>query len=291
MADALVFGAPNALASRIADALGDALHARVRYQRSAAENAAPGVAICTTMEAFAAGAPIMVLADGEAPGPAAPAAERAAILGILAQAVTGGRYVRIIPDKESAKAWAGHLRAESLFAGSNIDRLYIVGATGAGKTTLAGKLGPSLGLPVTELDLEFWGPNGEDADGRAKTTERVNHVRELAARERWLIEGGYWRALAPAAERANAVIHLDLPSALVAEQRNRRGPTVKRSFLRRLRFNFWLKSYPLVEARLLRRELARTAHLTAVFSVRNQDELAAVIAGFSGAPAPADPPT
>ncbi len=292
MADALVFGAPNALASRIADALGDALHARVRYQRSAAENAAPGVAICTTVEAFAAGAPIMVLADGEAPGPAAPAAERAAILGILAEAVTGGRYVRIIPDKESAKAWAGHLRAESLVSRDTaLRRLYIVGAGGAGKTTLAAKLAPPLGLPLVSLDQELWDSAGRPLAGRETTPSRLQHIRELAARDAWLIEGVYWRAAGAVAPMADVVIHLDLADQVIPAQRDGRGPTMARSLPARLKLTAWLRSYPLVEARLLRRELARTAHLTAVFSVRNQDELAAVIAGFSGAPAPADPAT
>jgi adenylate kinase family enzyme len=96
-------------------------------------------------------------------------------------------------------------------------RIALVGCIGAGKSTLARMLGERLGLEVFHLDRLWWLGGGYRIVGR-KTV--VSHAmdpeaflelqQELAARDRWIIDGG--RAdLSVRLARAGRVIFLDLP--------------------------------------------------------------------------------
>lgn len=83
----------------------------------------------------------------------------------------------------------------------------VMGSSGTGKSTLARTLGARLGLPVTHLDALFWQPGWvetPDPEFRAK-------IAQVAANERWVIDGNYSRHLDLRLPRADAVIWLDLP--------------------------------------------------------------------------------
>lgn len=81
------------------------------------------------------------------------------------------------------------------------ERIYIIGAGGSGKTTLARTLARSVGVKPIELDLD---PFADRA--------------ELAARDSWVVEGIFLYDIAPLLERADLVVWLDLP-ARVAQRR------------------------------------------------------------------------
>ncbi|MGA0601959.1 MATE family efflux transporter [Caulobacter sp. KR2-114] len=89
-------------------------------------------------------------------------------------------------------------------------RIVVMGGAGAGKSTLARRLGERLGLPVTHLDRLFYGPGwapvGEDAF-RAR-------VAAALAGDAWVVEGTYHEAAALSLPRADLVIWLDRPTAL-----------------------------------------------------------------------------
>ena len=59
-------------------------------------------------------------------------------------------------------------------------RVLIAGSGGAGKTTLARRLGPALGLPVHELDMLYYGP-----DLRMSATFPAE-IERIAAEQSWL---------------------------------------------------------------------------------------------------------
>jgi adenylate kinase family enzyme len=93
-------------------------------------------------------------------------------------------------------------------------RIAVIGAGGAGKTRLARTLGRMLGLPVIHLDAHYYGP-GWQPSAPADWTARH---RQLAAGQRWVLDGNYASTLGLRLERADTIIFLDLPPLLCAWQ-------------------------------------------------------------------------
>ena len=82
-------------------------------------------------------------------------------------------------------------------------RIHITGNAGAGKTTLAHKLGERLGSPVIHLDHVVW----QSGWKKVPQVEKDQRLRELTLPATWLIEGvsGVVR------RQADLVVFLDLP--------------------------------------------------------------------------------
>ncbi len=98
-------------------------------------------------------------------------------------------------------------------------RLLVIGGPGAGKSTLAVRLGAALGLPVVHLDAHFWRPGWQETP-RAEWAARVA---ELAAGERWVMEGHYGGTLAIRARAADLVVVLAPPRTTCVLRLVRRG--------------------------------------------------------------------
>ena len=86
--------------------------------------------------------------------------------------------------------------------------IMIVGAPGAGKTTLAGQLAARLGIPCYSLDPiayldERWTPRPAD--------ERQRLVDEILIQPAWIVEGGQLGWTAPLLDAASQIIWLDPP--------------------------------------------------------------------------------
>lgn len=86
-----------------------------------------------------------------------------------------------------------------------MQRVAIIGPGGAGKSTLARRLGEVTGLPVIHLDNEYWRP-GWVATPEDQWSRRVD---VLAAGDRWIIDGNFGGTMAPRLERADTVVYLD----------------------------------------------------------------------------------
>lgn len=86
-----------------------------------------------------------------------------------------------------------------------MQRVAIIGPGGAGKSTLAGRLGKASGLPVIHLDREHWKPGWVETP----PAEWEEQVRELSAAERWVIDGNYGGTLGLRLDRADTVVFLD----------------------------------------------------------------------------------
>ena len=83
--------------------------------------------------------------------------------------------------------------------------MIIIGCGGAGKSTLARKLGEKTGLPVVHLDKLFWKPGWESL---SRDEFDVLHRRELA-KDRWIIDGNFDRTIPERLARCDTVIYLD----------------------------------------------------------------------------------
>jgi adenylate kinase family enzyme len=88
-------------------------------------------------------------------------------------------------------------------------RTLIIGNSGSGKSSLAQRLGALIHAPVFDLDLIHWKDDGLGT----KQDEDVarQKVADLAATERWVIEGVYGWLAQVVLPRATALIWLDIP--------------------------------------------------------------------------------
>ena len=89
-----------------------------------------------------------------------------------------------------------------------MERVMIIGCGGAGKSTLARKLGEKTGLPVVHLDQIYWEP------GNWKHLEKPEFERRLAVeleKPRWILDGNFNRTMEVRLERCDTVIYLDFP--------------------------------------------------------------------------------
>ncbi len=89
-----------------------------------------------------------------------------------------------------------------------MERIVIVGPSGAGKTTLARDLNAKLEIKVFHLDRFFWKRNWE----RRNRYDRMELLERLAlANKQWIIEGSYLESLEPGLMEADTIILLEFP--------------------------------------------------------------------------------
>lgn len=89
-----------------------------------------------------------------------------------------------------------------------MERVMIIGCGGAGKSTLARKLGGRTGLPVVHLDQIWWAP------GNWKHLEREAFdtiLMEEMEKPQWIMDGNYNRTVELRLDKCDTVIYLDLP--------------------------------------------------------------------------------
>ncbi len=86
-----------------------------------------------------------------------------------------------------------------------MERMIIIGCGGAGKSTLARRLGEKLSIPVVHLDKLFWKPGWVES-----TPEEFDGLlaRELA-KPRWIMDGNYNRTMPERLKYCDTIIYLD----------------------------------------------------------------------------------
>lgn len=89
-------------------------------------------------------------------------------------------------------------------------RVLIIGPCGAGKSTLATKLGERLGLPICHLDQLKWQPGWVECSSQ----DFERKLARVVDQDRWLIDGNYGGSLALRLPRADTVVYLDYPIRL-----------------------------------------------------------------------------
>lgn len=95
------------------------------------------------------------------------------------------------------------------WTGQRPQRVLVAGVSGAGKTTVAGRVAAILGIGHTEIEALYHGENWE------RREEFDDDVRALADSPAWVTEWTYPEARPVLAARADLLVWLDLPFATV----------------------------------------------------------------------------
>ena len=88
-----------------------------------------------------------------------------------------------------------------------MQRVLVIGISGAGKSTFSRQLAQRTSLPLVHLDKEFWQPGWKETpreQWRAK-------VADLITREAWIMDGGFGASLDLRLPRADTVLWFDYP--------------------------------------------------------------------------------
>ena len=86
-----------------------------------------------------------------------------------------------------------------------MERLIIIGCGGAGKSTLARKLGEVLDLPVVHLDKLFWKPGWVEME-----REEFDALLQVELqKEKWIMDGNFNRTMPERMKRCDTIIYLD----------------------------------------------------------------------------------
>lgn len=87
-------------------------------------------------------------------------------------------------------------------------RIAVIGSGGAGKSTLARRLGEILDIEVIHLDALYWNP------GWVETPKQQwrETVEELIARDKWIMDGNYGATFDVRLPAADTIVFLDFPT-------------------------------------------------------------------------------
>lgn len=86
-------------------------------------------------------------------------------------------------------------------------RVLIIGSGGAGKSTLARRLGEKTGIEVIHLDKLFWHPGWV----RTEKKEWLEIVRRAIEKESWIMDGNFGSTLEMRARAADTIVFMDIP--------------------------------------------------------------------------------
>ncbi len=87
-----------------------------------------------------------------------------------------------------------------------LSRILVLGAGGAGKTTISRRLSAIYGLPLISLDAEYWNPGWKETAPEPWAAR----VAELIAGDRWVMDGNFAGTLETRLKRAQLVVLVDL---------------------------------------------------------------------------------
>lgn len=148
-------------------------------------------------------------------------------------------------------------------------RILIIGSGGAGKSTLARRLGEATGIEVVHLDVLHWRPGWTEAP----KAEFLQAVEEALKKDRWIIDGNFGSTMEMRLTACDTAVFLDFPRTVCLYRvikrrltyRNRHRPDMSEGCNEKIDYEFlhWVWTFPQrarsqIEERLKRFENERT---------------------------------
>lgn len=93
---------------------------------------------------------------------------------------------------------------ETSVVAPSFQRAVVIGCSGAGKSTFASRLGAITGIPVVHIDQLFWQAGWREVPA----TEFKRRLKEVVARDQWIIEGVNVSTLGQRLQRAEVMFWL-----------------------------------------------------------------------------------
>lgn len=158
-------------------------------------------------------------------------------------------------------------------------KVLVIGSGGAGKSTLAARLGKLLKIEVFHLDVLYWNPGWVETPKPAwrKTVE------ELVRRETWILDGNYSGTLDLRLEACDTVVFLDVARTLCLWRVLKRATMYRRGGRPDmaegcrekldLQFMLWIWSYPKRTRPKVLELLNRCSQSKTVIRLRTQAEM------------------
>lgn len=101
-------------------------------------------------------------------------------------------------------------------------RVYILGASGAGVSTLGGALARALAVPAFDVDDYYWMPTDPPFRIKRPVEDRIRRLQTDLMLPSWVLSGSLDGWGAPVADLATHVVYVDTPAALrIARLRQR----------------------------------------------------------------------
>lgn len=107
-------------------------------------------------------------------------------------------------------------------------RIYIIGAAGSGKTTLAKKLSENINIDTMTLDDIFWCNTNNSYGVKREINERNSMYEKILQAESWIIEGAYIEWPKKGFHVADKLVFLNINESIINFQ------IIKRFLLRKL---------------------------------------------------------
>lgn len=162
-------------------------------------------------------------------------------------------------------------------------RIMVIGSGGAGKSTFARRIHEITGLPLIHLDREHWRPGWvepPDDEWRQK-------VEQLAALERWIIDGNYGGTVEIRLARADAAVFFDFPRRICLwrvvkrrfSTRRRQRPDMAEGCPEHLDLHFlrWIWGYRKTARPRILEALSSAPAATVILIVRTRAEVRALL--------------
>jgi adenylate kinase family enzyme len=168
-------------------------------------------------------------------------------------------------------------------------KILVIGAGGAGKSTLARRLAACGGLPLIHLDALYWHPGWVPTPNDLWDQE----IARLIAQDAWVMDGNYGRTLPPRLAACDTVIFLDRPRWRCLwhllrrrlEYRRKGRPDLAAGCPERITWEFisWVWTYPKRRRPALLRQLAALEASKRVVMVRNDRDIERLMAEMAAA--------
>lgn len=160
-----------------------------------------------------------------------------------------------------------------------MQKILIIGSSGAGKSTFARRLGAILQLEVIHLDSLYWSAGWVEMP---KDVWRTT-VGELLTREAWIMDGNYGGTLDLRLQACDAVIFLDVPRLIclwrvlkrVAAYRTESRPDMAAGCPEKIDWEFikYIWQYPRKNRPAVLEKLTACAKSKRVFILKSQPDI------------------